>query len=86
MPSKEEQPASVLNISCDLAIVGAGLSGINALDSATFHLRRGARVVVIGKEQGLLCPDSVIESAKNRVRLAIRSSGAIVGRAVAGCI
>ena len=34
---------------CDLCIVGAGYSGLNALDAAGAHLPEGARVIIVDK-------------------------------------
>eukprot|EP00943_MAST-04B_sp_MAST-4B-sp1_P009631 g9631.t1 len=37
---------------CDLCLVGGGYAAVNALNSATYHLKKGSRVIVIAKEHG----------------------------------
>ena len=37
---------------CDLCLIGGGYAAVNALNSATYHLQKGSRVIVIAKEHG----------------------------------
>lgn len=46
------EPASSETLDCDLCIVGAGYAALNGLNAAAKYLPKGARVVVIDKNQG----------------------------------